>query len=515
MAAFIRVTLGEILYQQKQQLIMYLFLLIKFYNQYQYFKELICKIKLFKIARLSALIGFSFISNPTSFAQKPILIEFGWDYPDVKQLYNRLDSMQNTPFDGICFSFQNRIMEAFETELHKDSFFEFDKLKNLKWGKYTDNYVILRGFSKTGGNWFDDKAWIKIAKNMNGLSKAILTGNLKGVLFDAEYYYDDKFYDPWTYSKNQYPNLSFKDVQNQVRQRGKEFINALQLYTVDFSFLSLWVSSLLIEDKKLGPLEGTRHALLLPFIEGILSEKNKKVKIIDGNEYAYWYTKPSQFLDANCYLIKNTVALMHTAKGEKLATKIELAQPIFYDGLLARHTNFEKGIPHFEKWNWLEENLKYAISTSSSNTVWFYSERLNWWKDKVNDTLVNILQNSKTAFVSNTQSKASGTNKPIQPKCKNVNTGDGYYYIIDSKSPMKTAGLAFTYTWDNNTKQLQINYLDEIPISVLVYENNIKSKTIFPKSIRSLIKFKTNIKRRFAILANYKNGKEACGLNGY
>lgn len=52
-------------------------------------------------------------------AQNVKIIEFGWDYPDVNQLEKRLDLMQHTPFDGICFSLQRNIMEAFDTLLKK------------------------------------------------------------------------------------------------------------------------------------------------------------------------------------------------------------------------------------------------------------------------------------------------------------------------------------------------------------------------------------------------------------
>ena len=64
------------------------------------------------------------------------IIEFGWDYPAISELAVRLDSMQNTPFDGICFSFQRNIMEAFDTSLKNDGYFEFKQLQSLEWGKY-------------------------------------------------------------------------------------------------------------------------------------------------------------------------------------------------------------------------------------------------------------------------------------------------------------------------------------------------------------------------------------------
>ncbi|MEO5891600.1 MAG: hypothetical protein ABIQ31_15220 [Ferruginibacter sp.] len=439
-------------------------------------------------------------------AQKPVIIGFGWDYPDVNQLSKRIDSMQNTPFDGVCFSLQRDIVEVFDTVLQKDAYFKFDQLSSLKWGKYTNNFIFVRGYSKTGGNWFDDKAWLAITANMNNLSKAMLVSKSKGILFDPEYYYENKFYNPWTYNKTQYPNLSFEEVQDKVRERGKQYITALQKYTVDFSFLSIWLTSLIVEDKRLGPLEGIRQALLLSFIEGILLAKNKKVKVIDGDEFAYWYSKPSQFVESVDFLKKNTVELMRSAKGKKLAKDIQLAQPVFYDGILARHVSFERGVQSVDKWHWLKENLKYAIATSTSNMIWFYYERVNWWTDKVNDTLVNILQNTKDDFI------PGRTNKLTAP---NVNNGKGYYYFTNPKKPMETGEIAFTYILDTKRKFLTLSYAGKLPASLSVFINNTLSISFAPKNQEETIKLINYSPGKLSILAKYEGTVEASALEGY
>ena len=468
----------------------------------------------FVMVKLVFLLLF-FMANTTIYAQRPAIIGFGWDYPDVAQLNERIGLMQQTPFDGICFSLQRNIMEVFDTTVHKDTYFEYDKLKSIKWGKYSDNYIILRGYSITGGNWFNDKAWVSITGNLRGLSKAMFIGKLKGLLFDPEYYLENPLYNPWTYSKAQYPNRSFEEVQNRVRERGKQFIAALQKYTVDFNFLSIWITSLIVEDKNHFPIEGTRHALLIPFIEGILLGKDKSVKIIDGDEFAYWYSNPTQFLESVDYLKKNTVELMRTTKGKQLATEIEIAQPVFYDGILALHPSFELGFARADKWRWLEENLKYAIATSNSNVVWFYYERVNWWKDKVNDTLINIMQNCKSAFIPGVENKSNSTHKLMQPKCYNVNTGEGYYYLYNPKKPMNTAEKAFSYNWEPKTKSLTLKYEGKIPQSVSVFVNNTLSVSFSPKNLADTIKLNNFTKGRLAILAKYPNNNVASGLHEY
>jgi hypothetical protein len=48
---------------------------------------------------------------------------------------------------------------------------------------------------------------------MNALSLALQTGRIRGIIFDPEYYFEDPIRNPWTYTKIQYPDQSFEEVQ--------------------------------------------------------------------------------------------------------------------------------------------------------------------------------------------------------------------------------------------------------------------------------------------------------------
>jgi hypothetical protein len=450
-------------------------------------------------------------------AQTPKLIEFGWDYPDVDQLSKRLDSMQNTPFDGICFSLQRTIMEAFDTIVQKESYFENNKLKTLKWGKYSDNYIILRGFGITGGRWFDDNAWKVFEENMKALSRTMATNStVKGILFDPEYYYENTFYNPWTFSKHQYPNQTLEEVQAGVKKRGTQFIQALQKYKTDLSFISIWITSLIAEERKYTPLQDTRHVLLLSFIEGVLEGKNKKVTVIDGNEYAYWNFKPSQFLESTSFLKKNAAELMKSEKAKSEALNMPIAQTLFYDGLMASAPSFEKGLDNETKWKWLEENTRYAMATTNS-IVWFYSERLNWWQNKVNDTLVQILQNSKEVFAPSLSSKNKNPAaiKPLLSNSIPINGENGHYYYTNEKTPMKTGEVAFSFNWNTTTKDLQISFPGKLPSSINIYTNNTLFNTIIPKESILHLKVDSFKKGSIIVLAKYDINQEAVGIQTY
>jgi hypothetical protein len=447
--------------------------------------------------------------------QKGTLIEFGWDYPDVSQMSTRLPLMQNTPFDGICFSIQRHILEAFDTLLKNTSYFRLEQLKNLQWGKYQSNFIILRGYGKLGGLWYDDNAWDTITANMANLSRAIANPGIRGILFDPEYYNPDPMYNPWTYSKKQYPDKSFNDVRAQVKIRGSQFITALQQYREDFSFLSIWLTSLVVEDLKVSPLEGTRHALLVPFFEGILEAKKETVKVIDGNEFGYWYKKPSLFLESGDYLRKNLEKLLKSRKAKAEVANVEIAQPVFYDGLLAKSPAFDKGLSPTAKWKWFEENIKYAMA-STDDITWFYNQKINWWQEPVNDTLYQILENNKS--VQRTNARLS--NKPTKDgqltgRVENINSGVGYLYSEAPKNPMQTGEAVFAYKLDQANKTLSFDFRDKIPASLCIYVNNTLVKDVSPASRKQDIALKKLVPGKYVMLVKYPDKTEASAIEVY
>lgn len=461
-----------------------------------------------------AISFFCFFLFISAKSQQPKILHFGWDNPDVERLSDSIGFMQNIPFDGICISFQKYIMESFDTTIHPETYYKYDKLRCIKWGRYTDNYLFIRGMSKTGGSWFDNKAWASISKNMKGVSRAIKEGRLKGILFDSEYYYADPLYNPWTYTKLQYPNYSFSQVQDMVRERGKQFIKALQNNTKDFSILSIWLTSLVADEMRYAPFEKSRFALLLSFMEGILLEKNKKVKLIDGNESAYWYSKPSQFLESVENLQRHTTELMRSARAKKLVPEILIAQPVFYDGLLATSTEYERGFKNTAKWKWLQENLKYAMATSTSNMIWFYDEKLNIIKSR-SDTLFSVIKNAKSYFTGFNKSESLKGNKFLAESHQNINSEIGIHYLGFGKDPMATTGKAFSYRMNIKTKHLSITFIERIPISVSIFLNNKLIAFVKPNKLKNEIKLTAFTKGILAILSKYSDGTESCNLQIY
>lgn len=458
--------------------------------------------------KMMVAVFYLLITFLKAYSQNVKIIEFGWDYPDIHELSTRLDSMQNTPFDGICFSFQKNIMEAFDVTLKNDSYYEFKRLQSLKWGKYSNNFIILRGFSKTGGNWFNDKAWKNISENMINLSRVMKIKNIKGILFDPEYYYEDELFNPWTFSSEQYPGKTLLQVQNQVKQRGKQFISSLQKLESSFTFISIWMASLIAEEKKYTPLKDTRHVLLISFIEGLLEKKNKNVIITDGNEYAYWNSKPSQFLEAKS-LLRNTMSeLLHSEKSKKEVENIQIAQPVYYDGLMGTNSPIGKELKRNIKWKWLNENLKYAIA-SSDQYLWFYSERYNWWRGPANDTLLTILKENKASFNKTRGPDENYTTLFVKRNSyDNINSQKGYY--VDTNEVKNEP--AFNFFWNQELRELILNFCNKIPLSTFIYINNILQKEFRPSNLNEGVGLPAFTNGRLVIINKYKDTTESSAI---
>src|SRR5205085_5506882 len=229
------------------------------------------------------------------------LIEFGWDYPTISSLKDNLGQREKTPFDGVFFSFDVDIYAAFDTAQYSASKFQYNDIAKIQWGKFADNFLIVRGAGNTGAGWLDDKSWGNISQNIKKISKALSISKAKGIGFDAEYYFKDPTLNPWKYNPSWYNNLSYEEVGSFVKKRGKQFIQALQTYKPDVKIFCFWLlGSITMQEPK--PITQSWMALYPFFVEGMLEGKNKTSEIIDGNESSYWYLKPEQFIQSGISL---------------------------------------------------------------------------------------------------------------------------------------------------------------------------------------------------------------------
>jgi hypothetical protein len=411
-----------------------------------------------KIIILVMYLIISFSSS--SFAQDKIngkkIIEFGWDYPTITYLRNNAAKMQKTPFDGVCFSLDFDIYNAFDTALYPDSKFQYNDLSAIQWGKFTDNFLLIRAASYSGAHWLDDKKWQVISKNLTEISKALSIGKAKGIALDPEYYFKDSTLNPWVYKPSYYNNLSYQQVGDFVRKRGKLFIEALQTYSPDVKILCFWLLGLVYAQNQTYQIQQTGMALYPFFAEGMLEGKNNSSEIIDGNESSYWYQQPANFLEAGSYIREKENQLLRRSS-QAAYENISIAKAVYLDGLYAKAPQFDKGFDKQTRERWLWNNLCLAYKTTDKY-VWFYNENTNWWKDQVDSGVAEIITEVKNKVHSEYNNNASQIN------------GRSFIMDFQKKKPVDYQGFSYNYLQKNNT--LEIKLLQDDILNIKVYENS-------------------------------------------
>ncbi len=385
------------------------------------------------------------------------LIEFGWDYPNVSFLKAHLGEMTKKPFDGVVFSFDFDIYNAFDTIQRADSVFQYKELSRLKWKKFTDNFLFMRGASITGAHWLDDESWLKIEQNLKKVSKALSVSKAKGIGFDPEYYYNDSTLNPWVYRASYYHDLSYEQVGSYVRKRGKQFIKALQADKPDIKILCFWLLDLFDAQSRTQPATETGMALYPFFIEGIMEGINHVNSIIDGNESSYWFQKPENFILAGEYLRDRGRDLVYAPLKPKFKD-ISVAQSVYYDWIYAKIPAYDKGFKQATKDRYLRDNL-YSALKSSDEYVWLYNERINWWRDDTASGVEKVIANVRKKMLDDQRIKS-----PVI---------SGNSTIFDFKEEKKNASYkGFRYSYNQSKNVLEIQLLNEDIKNLQVYKNS-------------------------------------------
>lgn len=419
------------------------------------------------------------------------LVEFGWDYPTISFLKRNISEMQKTPFDGVVFSFDFDIYNAFDTTQRPDLQFQYEDLSEIQWKNFTDNFLFVRGAGYSGAHWLSDKSWEKIVKNLTRVSKALAISRAKGIGFDPEYYYKDSTLNPWGYKASWYNGLSYQQVGNYVRKRGKQFIEALQTNKPDIKILCFWLLGLVSMQNQLHPITETGMALYPFFVEGMLEGKNKTSEIIDGNEYSYVYQTPVSFIEAGKYQRKNGAELINKSLVSKLQN-VSMAQAIYFDLIYAKAPAYDKGYDNKTKERWLENNLYNAFKTTDKY-VWFYNEKINWWKGQVDPGVAEIIKDVKRQITI----EQNNTNLQISGKS----------FIFDFRENEPNSYQGFYYKYESNTNELQIKLLDKNIKSLEIYSNSRLIYTLNDPDLDFVISLNKKYDQKSNLIIMSKNSK--------
>jgi hypothetical protein len=352
------------------------------------------------------------LQSSTYGQERPLkkLIEFGWDRPSPEFVREHIRVIETRPFEGIIFP-AREFNHAFDTRPLTEVAFkpDMDALSAIKWGKFTDNFLLLYSANNWKMDWFDDTQWRTIETNLRLFSKAVKAGRCAGVCFDNEPYGND----PWEYV-GKFPGRSFEEASAQVRKRGRQFMTALEssvpgikvlhffqlgyygdateetrTYRKETQWDLLNEPDQTIRDQKLSE---RWLALFYPFFLGMLEAAGPKTTFIDGNEFSYYYDSPDEFYRHYHQMKQGALAIVPPELRTKYTAQVQAGNAVYFDILATKDWGLSrKPVPAYvpsnfmtpgERLLFLEHNVYYSLATADEY-VWFYSQGINWWRDLI------------------------------------------------------------------------------------------------------------------------------------
>lgn len=304
------------------------------------------------------------------------LIEYGWDVPLASFVAQHIREMERRPFDGLIMRVPN-IGSVFENKKWDEAEVaaEFQALEQIKWDKFTDNFIVT--YAASTMDWFSDADWENVLHNVGLCAKAAKIGRCKGVCFDAEPYGNN----PWRYTAQaRAKEKTFEEYQAMVRRRGAQFMVKIQ-ETMAKPVVHTFFLLSLFGDK---PAPDDHYALLPAFLNGMLDAAAPGTVITDGNENSYYYENEQQYVNS-CRAIHRAAngPLVAPENRAKYRAHVQCAQALYVDHLfdMRDRKNISAFMTPHERARWFQHNCYWALSTSD-RYVWLYSEKMNWWRDE-------------------------------------------------------------------------------------------------------------------------------------
>ena len=199
-------------------------------------------------------------------------------------------------------------------------------------------------------DWFDDRGWRETIDHFRIVARAAKQSGSVGIIFDPEPYPHDKPVVPFSYERQpQRGRHTFVEYQAKARQRGRESMLAMSDEFPDMTILSFFLTSYVTQDQTYrGPnvVEGDslqqslathQYNLLIPFLIGWLDEAPASMRIIDGNEEAYYYTRQSEYLAAAHRINQLALQLLPPELIEKYQEVVEVGSAVYLDNCQPTH----------------------------------------------------------------------------------------------------------------------------------------------------------------------------------
>jgi len=330
------------------------------------------------------------------------LIEFGWDRP-TPDVFVQAAKLENHPFDGAVVELHTG-PKVFVRQAYPAAAFSQDQsdLGSFHSTRLTDNFLLVWTTRDADWDWYSDADWAAAEQNVRSFAHVAHSGGFRGIVLDTEAYGPG----PWDYRQQPHRSqYSLGNYEDQVRKRGGQFMRALLselpgsqvLLTYTPASLALYRSNTGNRDVEAG------YGLLLAFLEGAQQELRGGARLIDGNEGAYYYNRPEEFIAAADRLHSQLAAQCAHPRTGTCGAPWGVAQAVYVDWSVppaGKYDTIGAFMPNAaDRLQLLEQNVYWALKTSDEY-AWVYSQHINWWKQNVTAGIGASITDAKLRYAS-------------------------------------------------------------------------------------------------------------------
>ena len=338
------------------------------------------------------------------------ILSYSWSSPDTKYLHDNVVRMEKNPFDGVA-------VQVGYPRLDKGSVASNNDRDNLGWrvfskhrlhdprytrdltapairdltttpfARYRSNYAVLVSYMTEPPtmDWFDDAWCANVAANAGLIATVAKEGGCEGILFDPEEYGCAFWSWPKLSEDPLYQHRTYAEVRAKVRQRGAEFVRAINAAYPAVRILSLhaWDTAMRYDcsrrvTQQLLPEVG--YGLLPAFLDGMLEGSDDRTVIIDGVETSYWVDALPDFIDKANAVREECIEL--SAVPHLFRRKVRVGFALYLD------RDHHSGRPWYStdlaKNHWTPQRLASVVGNAlaaGDGFVWIYSETATWLRD--------------------------------------------------------------------------------------------------------------------------------------
>ena len=359
---------------------------------------------MFRSLAMGLLLSAGFALWASGAEPKVTIIEYSWTTVDTKYLHDNVAEMEKRPFDGVCvFVAHPRLPKGsvlsgagrgdMGWEVFRNVRIEptavagaIEDLKATPFKTFRSNYAVVVSHlsDQQTMDWFDDGWWGNITHNANLLARAAKEGGCEGIMFDPEEYGCRFWGYPQLAEDALYEGKDYGEVAEKVKQRGGEYMRAINAAFPDARILLLHAWESLIRwskgDRKRCAEIG--YGLLSDFLDGMLEASHEDTIFIDGIEHGYYVEKLAEF-EAMSRRVREEGPGFSSAPAI-FRKKVRTGFGIWMDR--DRHWD-PVGI---EKNFWTPEKFTKAVTNAllaSDGFVWIYNERPTWLLDSADAKL--------------------------------------------------------------------------------------------------------------------------------